>query len=517
MRPLIVSSLRHAPPFCTRRHTAALKGALPSVALRTTHLLRSTLSGNKTTDNKNQKELGFNQSLLDMEVDVLPLGGKCSEETTEEQLSGFLAYADRGADAKHPLDDDYDNGDMDFDLAAFLTEEAGDDSSYHSSRDSSLQRTISPSSASTMPPLAADFVGMEVDAIASRKRKSVFDEDMPLAKRPCADECDSAEVGAALPSVEQYQATHCNQSASDGWAPRVPSASCDIVQGVADRSNQCDGAWLRSMHRLTFFNVNLDLGHHAALAPAVATALASEDAEVPSTVAVALQARLVYADNLEPVALMQDKGASENIAIIPKGGNTKGGTELEGNLIPLASANCAANLQHLPAHHYVKVKTEGSSVQFHFKFGTNVTSRRHGRRNDGRAFCWQIHIALHSAAQEPLQISALSHSFSYISRPVGQKDKAQKTTLSVFDLATDGRPLDMITLFGEHLQHSSVRAEVGCGEATIAELPRLRASKSKAFVARLPSLLPGQYWIRMTSTDPAFEPSAPLALEMKAR
>lgn len=458
-------------------------------------------NNNKQQPTRTESEY-FNQTLLDMEVDVLPLDSdKFSEETTEEQLSGYLADAlgDNCDVPKRGLGDDLN---MDFDLASFF-DEAADDSSYNSSsRDSSLQRTISPSSASTMPSLSVDFVGMDLDALA--KRKQVFD-DGPPAKRRCAN--DVAEVASA----------ECNQSTIGGGILQAPSASCDIVQGIADRSGKCDEAWLRSMHRLTFFNVNINLGQHAALAADVARALATEDAIAQSRVAVAMQARLVYADTLEPVVLMQDKGAHENIAIIPKGGNTKGGSELQGNCIPLASANCAANLQHLPTHEYVKVKTEGASVQFHFKFGTNITSRRHGRRKDGRAFRWQILIDLHMPAHESLQISALSHTFSYISRPVGQGDKAGKRVLTAFDLVTDGRALDLITLFGEHLQHSSVHAELGYGDTVMAHLPRLRRSKSKVFVARLPDLSPGQYWIRMISTDESFEPSVPLQLEIMAR
>lgn len=316
------------------------------------------------------------------------------------------------------------------------------------------------------------------------------------------ESCDSTALALST-SIASDTTVPCLSVADKA---REPSLMVRITQGVTERADQ----WLRSMDRLTFFNIDLDLGCYEHFAPHVANALAG--CPTMGGVEVAMSCHLMYADTYEVVPFKHEASRREHVSLISTKGNTKEGVSvLESNGVHLSTASGHDSFQ---TSEYLSVKLHDALVQSAFKFSTNITSRRHGKRNNGRQFFWKISITVMGLTEEPISMGAQSHTFGYISRPapastsggragcegpVVSQAGCEGPVLSLIDVASDNRPGDMITIVGVNLQDDSVSAVIGSGDATLAELPRLRQSKH-AFISRLPSVMaPGSYWIQLSN------------------
>lgn len=317
-------------------------------------------------------------------------------------------------------------------------------------------------------------------------------------------------------------------------ASGVPSLQCEVVQGEKDRQASPESAWLRSMKRLTYFNGCLDL-HDPDIAQRVALAIVNPNVEGSPELSVSCY--LLYADSLQPVELKKEAATTEVLSVISKKGTTKdGATELSENRIDFSSH--ARRDGVFPTQPYLEVKRNGSALDFSFKFSTNVTSRRHGARNAGRQFKWQMVLSLHlPGLWEPITLTAHSHSFAYISRPAGQEppkaaagvavtgpSKAtivHKEELLLLDVISDARPGDLLLCVGRHLHHNHVAAVIGQGDTVVAELCRLplggQASNDSVstFVTRVPGVPAGEYWVGLQTAQPGFEASTRLPLHVR--
>lgn len=313
----------------------------------------------------------------------------------------------------------------------------------------------------------------------------------------------------------------------------APSLSCEVVQGEKDRQAAPDNAWLRSMNRLTYFNSCLEL-HDKALAQQIARALVnpSED-NLSSDQEVALSCCLLYADNMQPVGLRTEGATKEVLSVITKKGTTKdGATELHSNSIDLSSqgrggfrnASASGASDVASTQNYLEVKCNGSTLEFSLKFSTNITSRRHGARNAGRQFRWQITLQVPGLSL----LTAHSHSFLYISRPAAaeQPTKAplsQSAALLLLEVVSDGRPGDLLMCVGRHLQRDDVAAVIGQGTQVLGELARLpvgqRANSESfsTFVTRVPNVPEGTYWVEMQARDPSVEASTRILFRIVSR
>lgn len=290
----------------------------------------------------------------------------------------------------------------------------------------------------------------------------------------------------------------------------APSMTCSIVQGTGDRhDNECSryNAWLRSMSRLTYFNVDLELASHGGvhMARKITSAVTSDASSIGVSIAVCL----LYADTMEPVVLKSEGQCCEKITVITKNGNTKEGfRDFYHNNISFhngSSSKCPLSTEEyspLSTQEYFIVKPRESVARFNVKFSTNVTSRRHGARNNGRQFLWQCTLQMTGISDQPVTATTLSHQFRYISRPkISEKTIMERTTLQLQETISDNRPGDIITCLGDNLHNNQIVAELGNDHVVIAKLERARPSK-EAFIGRLPSnILPGEYWIRIASTD----------------
>lgn len=377
----------------------------------------------------------------------------------------------------------------------------------------------------------------EIDSSSPRSFDTLIFEGEPAAHKRKRDACDApAEEPCASRPRSQSFGSHDAMPQSDSYTapvPEVPEAtteppslSCDVTQGYTDRQTANQGghdAWLRSMNRLTYMKGVLSLNNHTHMAQQIARALASVDDSNP--VRASLHMRLLYADNSEPVELKRDGSCRERITVISRQGNTKTGfVECDHNSIHFA------NSWHgpaLPVHEYLEVKfTQAQELQFQLKFSTNVTSRRHGMRNNGRQFSWDLVLQLDGITEQPLILQTRSHSFGYISRPNSQScnqpicetqstSEARSTSfkLSLVEVASDNRPGDIVTCLGENLHHDHICAQLGQNNNVVADLARIRPSE-RAFITRLPYVAPGNYWLRMCSPQEQFEASEQFVVQI---
>jgi len=216
------------------------------------------------------------------------------------------------------------------------------------------------------------------------------------------------------------------------------------------------------------------------------------------------------------------------VSVITRRGTSKdNSTELISNTVHLATHINASVEGAVPTQTYLEVKHHSTAVDFTLKFSTNVTSRRHGARSAGRHFRWQLslHLGL-PGLQDPLSLTALSHSFAYISRPSAQADPppsldtTPKVGLLLLDVVSDSRPGDLLTCVGRHLQHDHITAVLGQGDGAVATLPRvpqaLKAGNAdcnvSTFVTRVPAVAAGLYWVCLQSSEVGFDASTRLPL-----
>lgn len=329
-------------------------------------------------------------------------------------------------------------------------------------------------------------------------------------------------------SIHQLQTKADTDMKPSQW--RGAKLCCEITQGVTDRREargNTKDAWLRANDRTTWFNTTFALGEQSTLVHHdlfKALTGANENNECTAVGAI-FTCQLVYADTQAPIPMLQEGRCKEKVTVIQREGTTKSGFTVRDSTLAFATASARAaspNMELLSAEDYFEVHSlHGSTTDlaFSFKFSTNVTSRRHGRRNAGRAFLWQIQMQLLGACA-PHNFSAQSHKFLLISRPVIPETAQSKTVAapapavavgkssvpSLDEVVSDGRPGDIVTCVGDHLNGQGIYAELlqstqgPNSTATLCHLAHLtRAKESKrVFISRLPSDLPqGMYWIRM--------------------
>jgi len=353
--------------------------------------------------------------------------------------------------------------------------------------------------------------------------------DWRPCNRPRLEPACIAETTDKTMTMHEARCHNSTDLSTTSHQPSLPRQdevkfACNIEQGTGERqaaANKCNyNAWLRSMNRLTYFNTDLHLGeHNCQLAQQISSALSSPQSDTPISVC----CRLLYADSREPVSLKTDGASPEKITMIRSKGNTqKGFVDFSDNDILVTShPSIPTASPALATHEFFKVKSHGGVVNFNFKFSTNVTSRRHGMRNKGREFCWQISLQVHGLAgvrfEEPLTFTTTSHNFMYVSRPI-TAGNATTEKMSLVELVSDGRPGDVITCLGENVHQPNIVAELGQGETVVAKLHREQPSK-RAFICRLPQHLPNnhqKYWIRLACSEHNFEPSEQLQFSANA-
>lgn len=232
----------------------------------------------------------------------------------------------------------------------------------------------------------------------------------------------------------------------------------------------------------------------------------------------------MYADTKLPVAFKTENRCQEKVTIIKRTGTVKKGfIECTDNTVSFATSLCrqsdpARSVLH--SEEYVELKKQptathptatNASLDFTFKFSTNVTSRRHGHRGHARGFFWKINLQLlgPNGPVSPM-LSTTSHEFSLISRP-----HLPANRLPVLqECWSDGKPGDLVTCIGSNLQGKCVIGELGCeawGHRTVV-LQQVRASK-QAFVTRLPATLsPGHYRVQFRCSESDTVSSCPLTV-----
>lgn len=291
---------------------------------------------------------------------------------------------------------------------------------------------------------------------------------------------------------------------------------CDITQGVIDRQEArgtaSSDAWLRANDRTTWFNIVIACdGSHTSYLKALQEALCGSP---EAAAAASFHCELMYADTKSPVHFMKEAQCQEKVTLIRKQGNTKHGCIEHCNGVQFASGQSISTTPALPAQDFFDIKPSGGAeIAFHFKFSTNVTSRRHGKRGSARMFYWRISCSLHCAGSNPVQLTAESHRFAYLSRP-SVPPSLQGKPLVLHEVVSDARPGDIVTCVGENLSGKDVYAELRQGERMVQVLARTRTSK-RVFVTRLPQGIPaGPYTLVLRSTACNSGDAAPWPLQV---
>jgi len=355
--------------------------------------------------------------------------------------------------------------------------------------------------------------------------QGTLSEEEPKRARPCEmqDAAPAAKRAKArtlhytttLPQIDAPQSVTLEQQTLEQTPPDQEARStasscttsgslrCHITQGTVERQHVATDAWLRSMNRLSYCNLDLELGQYAHLAEDIAEALVAADNH---RIGVTITPRLLYADTSEVVSLKNEGSTQENVALISRKGTAKYGSRIfdhqEG--VHLVNTRAVPDTASLPTNDFLEVCPRDGALHLNYKFSSNVTSRRHGMRGKGRRFCWEIVVTLHGIQTNPIEYTARSHEFEYVSRPQPQSVLLAKHSidsalpvLSVVDVVSDFRAGDLFTCVGEEMHHDQLVAQLGYGDAVLGTMLRERHSKV-AFIGRLPrDVVPGTYWLRM--------------------
>lgn len=342
-----------------------------------------------------------------------------------------------------------------------------------------------------------------------RARPYEMQDAVPVAKRAKActpHHTTFPQIDVPPQSMTLEQTTNQEARSTASSCTTSGSLQCHITQGTVERQHIATEAWLRSMNRLSYCNLDLELGQYTHLAEDIAEALVAADNH---RIGVAITPRLLYADTSEPVPLKSEGSTQENVALISRKGTAKYGSQIfhhqEG--IHLVNTRAAPDMATLPTSDFLEVCPRDGALHLSYKFSSNVTSRRHGMRGKGRRFCWEMVVTLRGIQAEPIEYRARSHEFEYVSRPqpqsvllAKQSTEVQLSTLpvvSVVDVVSDFRLGDVFTCVGEELHHDNVVAQLGFGDTVLATVFRERPSKV-AFIGRFPrNVVPGTYWLQM--------------------
>lgn len=402
----------------------------------------------------------------------------------------------------------------DLDLDAFLVDSDVED------QDPMDETT--PTSTTTSEPGADELGDLDhLDMDFTDLVQGTLCEEEPKRARPCEmqDAVPAAKRAkvcvphhATFPQIDAPQRMTLEQTPDQEARSTASSCTtsgslqCLITQGTVERQHVATEAWLRSMNRLSYCNLDLELGQYAHLAEDIAEALVAAD---NNRIGVVITPRLLYADTSEPVPLKSEGSTQENVAMISRKGTAKYGSRIFHHQEGLQLVNTAAvpDTATLPTSDFLEVRPRDGALHLNYKFSSNVTSRRHGMRGKGRRFCWEVAVTLHGIQADPIEYRARSHEFEYVSRPQPQSVLLAKQptavqlsalpVVSVVDVVSDFRPGDVFTCVGDELHHDHLVAQLGHGDTVLATLFQVRPSKV-AFIGRLPlNVVPGTYWFQM--------------------
>lgn len=399
----------------------------------------------------------------------------------------------------------------DLDLDAFLADSDIEDQMEETTPTSTTSSQPADDNLDHLNHLDMDFTDLVHGTLceeSKRARPCQMQDAVPAAKRAKA----STPHHATFPPIDTPQSMTLEQTPDQEARSTASSCTtsgslqCHITQGTVERQHVATDAWLRSMNRLSYCNLDLELGQYAHLAEDIAEALVAADNH---RIGVAITPRLLYADTSEPVPLKNEGSTQENVALISRKGTAKYGSRIfhhqEG--IHFINTCTAPDTATLPTSDFLEVCPRDGSLHLNYKFSSNVTSRRHGMRGKGRRFCWEVAVTLQGIQAEPMVYRARSHEFEYVSRPQPQSVLLAKQStavqlsalpvMSVVDVVSDFRAGDVFTCVGEELHHNHVVVQLGHGDTVLATLFRERPSKV-AFIGRFPrNVVPGTFWLQM--------------------